>query len=214
MTIDCPQCAVHISNEENLKSLFPEIAKEWDDKLDINHFSYKSKKIIQWKCESNHKWKDSIVNRTLKHRCCPVCKCFESVSLSARCPELVRHWDYKKNTNVSPDSISIGSRHKVYWVCSKCGRSFQCVLSQMFTDFIDRYGFDKVLCVDPVCLCPKCINTIYDCFYKKQKHTTHSHLNQFHISSREHTNLAVDFTSPPSAFMLTSYSHLLSFTKR
>lgn len=159
-TTDCPQCAIHVSNEENLTSLYPEISKEWDDELDINQFSYKSKKIIQWKCKNNHKWKDSIVNRTLNHCCCPVCKCFESVSLSTRCPELVKHWDYKKNVTVSPDYISIGSRHKVYWVCSKCGRSFQCVLSQMFTDFIDRYHFNKVLYVDSVCLCPKCIKTI------------------------------------------------------
>lgn len=124
---------------DNLGSLFPELIQEWDfekNEQSPSDFPIKSKRIVHWKCVHNHKWTDSIANRTLYHHCCPVCKCNELVALATRCPSLIQHWDYKKNTSVSPDAISIGSRKRVYWICSECQKSFSCVVSQMFTSFI------------------------------------------------------------------------------
>ncbi len=39
-------------------------------------------------------------------------------------PELLEEWDYKKNKNLLPESLSAGSNKKVWWKCKKCGSSF------------------------------------------------------------------------------------------
>lgn len=138
--IVCPYCAREHSTSDNLASQFPEIAKEWDhEKNDLqpNEFSSHSKRIVHWKCSHNHQWTDRINNRTYHHTCCPVCKCNEQVSLSTRLPSLCSYWDYQKNALLSPDSISIGNRKRVYWKCSQCQQSFSCIVSQMVTTYID-----------------------------------------------------------------------------
>lgn len=40
-------------------------------------------------------------------------------------PILMQEWDYKKNENEDPDYVSRGSHKKVWWICSKCGFSWQ-----------------------------------------------------------------------------------------
>jgi len=39
-------------------------------------------------------------------------------------PELLEEWDYEKNKGLLPESLSIGSNKKVWWICKKCGSSF------------------------------------------------------------------------------------------
>ena len=39
-------------------------------------------------------------------------------------PELLQEWDYEKNKGLLPESFSIGSNKKVWWICKKCGSSF------------------------------------------------------------------------------------------
>ena len=39
-------------------------------------------------------------------------------------PELLKEWDYNKNNGLLPESLSIGSNKKVWWICSNCGSSF------------------------------------------------------------------------------------------
>lgn len=45
-------------------------------------------------------------------------------SLETKFPNLAVEWDYEKNGNLSPSSVTPGSRLKVYWKCSICGRSY------------------------------------------------------------------------------------------
>lgn len=40
-------------------------------------------------------------------------------------PELLKEWDYTKNDNLLPKSLSSGSNKKIWWICSKCGSSFE-----------------------------------------------------------------------------------------
>ena len=46
------------------------------------------------------------------------------------------------------------------------------------------------------------------CLFKQNK------LQELHIICREHSNSSVDLSSPPSAFVLTSHTHLLTLTQR
>jgi len=39
-----------------------------------------------------------------------------------RYPEVVKHWDHKKNKGVDLKEITSGSDRKVYWKCPKCGK--------------------------------------------------------------------------------------------
>ena len=40
-------------------------------------------------------------------------------SLGEKCSELLEEWDYEKNGDLNPFNISVGSRRKVWWICSK-----------------------------------------------------------------------------------------------
>jgi hypothetical protein len=44
------------------------------------------------------------------------------------CPDLMKQWDYSKNTGISPFSLSAGSGHKVWWLCEK-GHSWQATVN-------------------------------------------------------------------------------------
>jgi hypothetical protein len=48
--------------------------------------------------------------------------------------ELVKHWDYLKNTDRSPHKYSITSRYKIYWLCPK-QHSFLASICQMVKSF-------------------------------------------------------------------------------
>lgn len=40
-------------------------------------------------------------------------------------PELAKQWDYEKNGDLTPEIVSSGSNKKVWWICPKCGQSYQ-----------------------------------------------------------------------------------------
>ena len=55
--------------------------------------------------------------------------------------ELIKEWNYEKNSSIDPRKISYGSHKKVWWKCSKCENEWQ---AQIYTRV---KGFGK---------CPKC----------------------------------------------------------
>ena len=64
----------------------------------------------------------------MKHQNCPYC-CNQKIlkgynDLATTNPELLKEWDFEKNTDVSPYEISAGTLRKVWWKCEK-GHSWQ-----------------------------------------------------------------------------------------
>jgi DNA-directed RNA polymerase subunit RPC12/RpoP len=55
-------------------------------------------------------------------------------------PELLKEWDYEKNSSTSPDSVALFSHHKVWWKCKR-GHSWKAAVS-------DRSSGNG---------CPKCV---------------------------------------------------------
>ena len=67
---------------------------------------------------------------------CPVCnrkigreKSKEKIvaergSLVETNPELIKEWDYEKNT-IEPEKITAGSGKKVHWICKTCGYGWE-----------------------------------------------------------------------------------------
>ena len=79
-----------ISQNYNLLTEFPYIARQWDY---INNGSLtpldvipKGSQKVWWRCEYNptHNWQDKIANRTLLYRSCPICSKQFSISFPAR----------------------------------------------------------------------------------------------------------------------------------
>ena len=46
-------------------------------------------------------------------------------TLAEQFPELAMEWDYERNGDLTPENVSYGSNKKVWWICPKCGQSYQ-----------------------------------------------------------------------------------------
>lgn len=75
----CPYCSGRyaIKGENDLQTLRPEIASEWNYNKNGNllpcEFKSQSNKKVWWKCEEGHEWEAIIANRTRRGDGCPVC---------------------------------------------------------------------------------------------------------------------------------------------
>ena len=131
------------SRNKSLGSAFPEIAKEWafdlNDPVNPNMVHEGSNEKYWWRCQKcGHIWKTSVSERTGKDKTgCPKCaralwgaKRSNSVlrqkgSFGDNYPGLLEEWDYKKNIGLDPFQLVQTSNKKVWWICKKCGNSWQ-----------------------------------------------------------------------------------------
>ena len=77
---NCPYCSGNlVSKDNNLKSMFPNIAEEWhstkNGKNKPKHFTWGSSKKVWWQCQKGHEWETTISARTHKDKGtnCPLC---------------------------------------------------------------------------------------------------------------------------------------------
>lgn len=145
---DCPFCAGRavLPGFNDLASNYPAIAKEWDKMRNENllpsQVTVRSGKKVWWVCSKcGFSWQSTIDNR-VRGNGCPECK-RGKISVSARTrkvvagvndlatthPQLLKEWDYQKNSSFNPTEVLSGSGIKVWWKCSKCGRSWQTRIS-------------------------------------------------------------------------------------
>lgn len=92
-------------------------------------FAPQSSATVWWRCAvCGYEWEAKISNRS-HGRGCPCCANRVVVKgindLATRYPELAKEWDYERNGGTTPDSIVPGHNKKVWWICPKCGRSYQ-----------------------------------------------------------------------------------------
>ncbi|WP_197027940.1 zinc-ribbon domain-containing protein [Butyrivibrio sp. WCE2006] len=130
----CPYCAGRklIRGKNDLATLFPDIAKQWDyqknGNLEPSEVFSASKQKIWWVCESNHSYKASLNSRTSLNRGCPYCAGKKVIKgendLATICPDIVKEWDYIKNKEMLPSEIPVHSSKKVWWICAK-GHSYK-----------------------------------------------------------------------------------------
>ncbi len=123
--------------EHSLVSTHPELCVEWDyeknDEKKPSHYSAGSHYKAWWKCNKGHSWQANISSRALKGRGCPYCSGNLILTgyndFATKHPELLKEWDYSKNTDVHPEKIGAGSNLKVWWKCSVCGNEFKSAIS-------------------------------------------------------------------------------------
>ncbi len=101
----------------DLKSQFPEIAKEADG-WDPSKVFKSGRDYCTWKCKKGHKWVATINTRTSKKNGCPYCsnqKCLSGFNdLQTQFPKIAKEaygWD--------PSKIISGSHNTLWWKCSK-----------------------------------------------------------------------------------------------
>lgn len=46
--------------------------------------------------------------------------------------ELLKEWHPTKNSELTPDDIGVGSKEKVWWMCKKCGESWQAAIATRY----------------------------------------------------------------------------------
>ncbi|HDX9630596.1 TPA: zinc-ribbon domain-containing protein [Bacillus cereus] len=133
----CPFCLNRkVSVTNNLKTLYPEIAKDWDYK---NNKGIKPEDILagtvqraNWKCyKCNHTWITKVSKRTNEGSGCP--KCAKKVDRKPdafvnKFPELMKEWDYKKNKELDPAHYHYRSAKKVFWKCIDCSYEWESMI--------------------------------------------------------------------------------------
>lgn len=129
-----------ISGVNDLATLYPEIAAQWDwqknqeDRPD--RLLPGSGKKIWWGCENGHEWKTAVYHRTAGHGC-KICESRKAAlkqginDLASRFPELAEEWDDEKNHVLKPSDVTVYSQAKVWWKCPH-GHSWKTTVSHRF----------------------------------------------------------------------------------
>ena len=135
---NCPYCSGKriLSGFNDFATTHPELLDEWD--YDKNTVSPKEIGVGNikacWKCKTcGHEWTATVSNR-VGGSGCPICGRKRAVkknstaiyknSLSFHRPDLLKDWDYEKNT-VDPEKTYYHSNKKVWWICHIHNYSYQ-----------------------------------------------------------------------------------------
>jgi len=125
--LNCPYCSGQkVSKENNLKFIFPNIAKEWhptkNKDLKPEDVTKSSGKKVWWLCSKKHEWISIINNRTKNGNNCPYCsgqKVSKENNLKFLFPKVAKEWHPTKNGNLTPEEVTKSSNKKVWWLCLK-----------------------------------------------------------------------------------------------
>lgn len=139
------------SGENDLQTLYPDFAKEFDvekNGITPNKISPKDTASYWWTCEEGHpSFFQSVEHRVNRKTRCPYCTGRKAVSgendLETSFPEIAKEWDVSKNNGVLPADVSPYTYNSYWWICPK-GHSYK-------KKVIQRTKFHKA--ID----CPKCI---------------------------------------------------------
>ena len=141
----CPYCSGHraIVGINDLVTLYPEIAAEWDNKknqglgLDPNKISYGSHKKAWWICPEGHEYEASINKRTLRGYGCPICSGHKTVpgvnDFATFYPEIAKEWHPTLNGNLKANEVSQKNGRKIWWKC-KHGHEWQASVKDRVLD--------------------------------------------------------------------------------
>ena len=100
------------------------LLKEWDYELNEKRpqdYTFGSKVKAHWVCSKcGYKWSATINSRN-KGAGCRACAGQILITgrndLVTKHPELLKEWDYEKNSDVNPYQVSGSSHHKYWWKC-------------------------------------------------------------------------------------------------
>lgn len=136
----CPYCSGKKAwkGYNDLSTTNPELVAEWDferNETPIYEYRPMSNKKVWWKCEKGHSW-DAVIAKRVTGEKCPICQGKQILvgfnDLATTHPSLSLEWDFEKNIDISPTSVSKGSDKSVWWKCSH-NHSWKSVISSRTT---------------------------------------------------------------------------------
>ena len=103
-----------------------ELLEEWDrpknSDLSPKDISYGSRKPVWWRCAKGHVWQAMVYTRSTAASVCPVCSNKRVVAgendLQSLRPEIAAQWHPTLNGTLTPEMVTVGSTHTVWWQCA------------------------------------------------------------------------------------------------
>ena len=104
-----------------------DLANQWhptkNGKLKPSSVPLHSSIKVWWRCgkNKNHEWQATVNDRS-KGYGCPYCAgktTYDGNCLASLNPDLAKEWHPKKNGDLTPADITIGSNRRVWWLCKK-----------------------------------------------------------------------------------------------
>lgn len=142
--IKCPKCAFEWPKKRTLKDLrrivdshnciqslsqrFPDLSIFWDrernSNLNPDNIPSNSQQKYYWRCiNCGFEWaKPSSIRNFARHGM-RTHDC--STVLQVAFPDIVKFWDWDRNTLKGPNQITKGSRTKIFLMCTSCGHQFK-----------------------------------------------------------------------------------------
>ena len=126
-----------IQGVNDLQTLYPEIAAEWNYELNGNKtpdsVAAHSNKKFWWHCHKcGYDWEASPNSRTSGSNC-PACSNKTVVKgfndLATRNPEIAKEWNYEKNGDITPEMVVSGCNKSFWWKCHECGFEWFCSIN-------------------------------------------------------------------------------------
>lgn len=134
----CPYCVNFkaLPGFNDLQTLFPDIAAEWDIKKNKSLYPQNvtkgSAKKVWWICPKGHSYDMSVICR-VKGQNCPYCNNRRVLvgfnDLQTLEPEIAQSWHPFFNGNLTPKDVIPGTKKRIWWQCSK-GHEWQASVAQ------------------------------------------------------------------------------------
>ena len=130
-----------LPNENDLPTLFPEIAAEWDyskNTKDPSELLIGSTYKAWWICSAKgHSYCSQVRHRTTYECGCPFCSGNRVISgesdLATLFPDIAAEWDYSKNTK-DPSNVSRASKYMAGWICPTYNHSYRTTVARRTLD--------------------------------------------------------------------------------
>lgn len=136
--IECPCHSItryRINESNSLANTNPKLAKEWHPTLNGHktpHSVFSSSRVERawWQCSANteHVWESAIFARHQMGQGCPYCngkKVSKENSLAQNKPGLAKQWHSTKNNKLTPETVTISSGKRVWWICKSCNYEWE-----------------------------------------------------------------------------------------
>jgi len=134
----CPYCSNQAiwKGFNDLVTVNPKLAEQWNyekhNDLLPENIMYRSVTKVWWRCDYGHEWEASIKKRADGRNClyCSGKKVMVGFNdLASIFPDIALEWNYEKNENLYPTSVSKGSNKIVWWKC-KHGHEWKAMINR------------------------------------------------------------------------------------
>lgn len=152
----CPCCELNrviVKGINDLFTLNPEAADSYDFEknkdIDVTKLGSGSHTNVYWKCKKcGYDWYASVKYRTEKNFKCPCCDSNKVIKRGINdvftlVPELIKLYDFDKNTDLDIYSQGINSQKFAYWKCKECGRDWESLICSRIKKVDEKYNVVK-----------------------------------------------------------------------